>query len=209
MSGYIGAYSYIGDDCRLGKVKIGKFCSISPNVKVVTGNHPIEYISTSPVFYSTAKQCGVTFTSDDIYQDMSYTASGYACEVGNDVWIGENVLIKGGVKIGDGAIIAMGAVVTKDVEPYTFGGGVPAKIIKKRFSSELQDQLEKYKWWELPDDILRRLAKNANNPALFIKIIKEGILCEELCHCACLLQKTERNTKIAKKFRGSRLFRKK
>lgn len=175
LSGHIGAYSYIGNDCRLGKVKIGRFCSISPNVKIVTGNHPTGYISTSPVFYSTARQCGTAFTDQNTYREELYTTGDYACEIGNDVWIGENVLIKGGVRIGDGAIIAMGAVVTNDIEPYTICGGVPAKVIKKRFADNIQNQIEKSKWWELPEDTLIKFASDADNPEQFIRRIKEGI----------------------------------
>lgn len=174
FSGEIGSYSYIGDNCRLGKVKIGKFCSISPNVKVVNGNHPLFYVSTSPVFYSTLKQCGKSFVSKNTFNELSYTESGYCCEIGNDVWIGENVIIKSGVKIGDGAVIAMGAVVTHDVKPYTICGGVPAKIIKNRFDDiNIYNIVKNSKWWDSDSSILSKYASYVNNPIEFIKKINE------------------------------------
>ena len=79
--------------------------------------------------------------------------------IGNDVWIGSHALILGGVKIGDGAVIGAGAVVTKDVPPYAVVGGVPARIIKYRFSQEIIDKLLEIKWWNLPENILKENIK--------------------------------------------------
>lgn len=173
LSGDIGGYTYIGANCQLGRIKIGRFCSISPNVKVITANHPIEYTSTSPVFYSTGCQCGETFVNVDTYNDLNLTENGYSCNVGNDVWIGENVIIKGGITIGNGACIAMGAVVTKDVPPYTVVGGVPAKVIRKRFdNNDVIRALTESKWWDADPSKLQQAAKYIDNPIEFIKKIK-------------------------------------
>ena len=76
--------------------------------------------------------------------------------LGNDVWVGSHVLINGGVHIGNGACIAAGAVVVKDVPPYAIVGGVPAKIIRYRFPKEVIDRLESIQWWNLPIDILKQ-----------------------------------------------------
>ncbi len=76
--------------------------------------------------------------------------------MGNDVWVGSHVLMKGGITIGDGAVIAAGAVVVRDVPPYAIVGGVPAKIIKYRFSQDIIEKLMELKWWSLTDDELKR-----------------------------------------------------
>ena len=83
----------------------------------------------------------------DKFEEYKQNKDGLSLVVGNDVWIGNNVLIKAGVNIGDGAVIAMGAVVTKDVPDYSIVGGVPARILKYRFTEEQRSELKKKKWW--------------------------------------------------------------
>ncbi|OUZ14862.1 CatB-related O-acetyltransferase [Enterococcus cecorum] len=169
--GELGSYSYIGENCRL-YARVGKFCSISSNVKVVDASHPIHFISTSPVFYSTAKQANSTFVEEDMYDDMlTLPNSVFPCEIGNDVWIGENVIIKGGVTIGDGACIAMGAVVTKDVPPYSIVAGIPAKVIKYRFDADKIKILLETKWWERDDSWIMEHKSSFLNPDQFIEEI--------------------------------------
>ena len=144
----IGKYTYITTNCEISNCTIGRFCSIAGGVKIGLGKHPISYISTSPVFYSHNNKFGVKWNEDDKVVESEHT------NVGNDVWIGTNAIIVGGVTIGDGAVIAAGAVVTKDVEPYSVVAGVPAKIIKYRFNNEIISKLLAAKWWELPAEQL-------------------------------------------------------
>ena len=174
LNGTVGAYSYIGEHCRLNAY-IGKFCSISNNVKTVESSHPLQRVSMSPVFYSVSCQCNDTFVESDKYQDTNYVDDKrrIACKIGNDVWIGENVLIKGGVTIGDGACVAMGAVVTKDVPPYAIVGGVPAKIIRMRFSDDQISLLEQIKWWERDETWLRKNVDIFSNIEKFIEVCQK------------------------------------
>jgi len=127
---------YIGSDCN---IKIGKYCSISKNVTIITGgNHPINWVSTFPFrakFNLEGKfKDGMPFSNGDIY-------------IGNDVWIGTGVTILSGVKIGDGAVIAANATITKNVPAYAVVAGLPCKIIKYRFDNESIEKLLKIKWW--------------------------------------------------------------
>lgn len=149
FTGSMGRCSYMALDCKIN-ARIGAFCSIASNVKTVIDTHPIRnFVSTSPVFYSTGKQCGTTYVKKSQFDEQLYADAEkrYGVIIGNDVWIGENVLILGGVSIGNGSVIAAGAVVTKNVEPYSIVGGVPAKEIRKRFSKEQIDFLQSFEWW--------------------------------------------------------------
>ena len=146
--GYMGYGSYIGGNSVIN-AKIGRYSSIAYNVRTVSGNHPSSiFVSTHPAFFSVAKQAGFTYVSENFFEETVYAEGKYKTVIGNDVWIGANVLIMSGVHIGDGAIVAAGAVVTKDVEPYTVVGGVPAKTIRKRFNDEQIDFLIRFRWWD-------------------------------------------------------------
>ena len=156
MSGAsIGRNTFIGENSFLPNCLIGRFCSIAEDVRVISLTHPSSvYVSTSPSFYSTACQNGQTFVNENKFEEI-LTVDKQNAIIGNDVWIGTKVLIKGGVKIGDGAIIAMGSIVTKDVPPYSIVGGVPAKVLKYRFTEEQIEKLKTIKWWDKPETWLK------------------------------------------------------
>lgn len=154
-----GKGSYIGTGCMLKKTKVGRFCSLGSNIWVSDGNHPTsEYVSTYPAFFRKGEFCGYNFGANDIFEEHSYTCKDHKwlCEIGNDVWIGDSVLILNGVKIGDGAIIAAGSVVTKDVSSYSIVGGVPAKILRYRFEKDQIKWLEEIKWWDKNDEWIKK-----------------------------------------------------
>lgn len=164
----IGSYSYIQDNCRFENCCIGRFCSIGDHVRVLSATHPTrDFVSTSPVFYSTARQCINTFTEDDLFLEYR-SINGYSSIIGNDVWIGSNVIILGGVTIGDGVIIAAGALVNKDVPPYSIVGGVPAKIIRKRFNEKQIELLLADPWWNKPECWLRSHANDFKHIDLYL-----------------------------------------
>lgn len=151
FGGRLGYGSYIGPSSNiLGN--IGKYTSIAPDVKVLNGKHPYTtpFVSTNPAFFSLRKQNGSTFTTKQRFNELLYMdkEKTYSVVIGNDCWIGERVLIIGGVTVGDGAVILAGAVVTKDVPPYAIVGGVPSKILKYRYDEDTIAFLLKFKWWD-------------------------------------------------------------
>lgn len=132
---------------------IGKFCSIACGAKFIftSANHTMASLSTYPFplfFEEWDTPISEVRTSWDNKGDIV---------IGNDVWIGYEAVIMSGVHIGDGAIIGTRAVVTKDVEPYTIVGGLPAKPIRKRYSQDTILKLEELRWWDLPDEQIKRL----------------------------------------------------
>lgn len=139
----LGDYSYIGGNCRVMNAEIGKFCSIGQEV-LIGGlpSHPLHLKSTFPGFYQ------IDHSFYGVEHEYEYLDSEFKkVIIGNDVWIGTRAMIMDGVTIGDGAVIGAGALVTKDVPPYAIVGGVPAKIIKYRFSEQKIKEMLASQWW--------------------------------------------------------------
>ena len=133
------------------KLIIGKFCSIACGAKFIftSANHTLKSLSTYP-FPLFWEEYG--FAQKDVVQAWDNKGD---IIIGNDVWIGYEAIIMSGVRIGNGAIIGTRAVVTKDVEPYTIVGGVPAHFIKKRFDDETIKKLQAICWWDWDKEKLR------------------------------------------------------
>jgi acetyltransferase-like isoleucine patch superfamily enzyme len=148
-------------------VTIGKFCSIAPNVQIGLAPHPSKiYVSTHPIFFSNDNpSCVRIFRDDKIFDD-----SVPATIIENDVWIGSNVIIPGGIRIGTGCIVAAGSVVVKDVPPYAIVGGNPAQIIRYRFTEEQIKALLDSEWWDWPIDKIRTNLNGFSNFEEFQRI---------------------------------------
>lgn len=162
-------YSYIGNSCFMVNVKIGAFCSIADRCSIGGAMHPIERVSTSPVFHRGKNILNKNFA-------VHALPSTPKTIIENDVWLGMGCYIKAGVTIHNGAIVGMGSVVTHDIPAYEVWAGNPAKKIKDRFESVIKDFLLETKWWnwdenriaymsskyEDPRDLMQQLEKEKN-----------------------------------------------
>jgi acetyltransferase-like isoleucine patch superfamily enzyme len=159
----IGDYSYIETGTVAAYAIIGKFCSIAGGTYIGLGVHPSrDAVSTHPAFYSRSRGLATSFADQDYLEEYA------PVRIGNDVWIGTAAVIKGGITIGDGAIIGAGAVVTKNVDPYTIVGGVPAKKIRDRFDGDTIDFLLRFKWWDKDEQWLKANYKHFHNVQQFV-----------------------------------------
>lgn len=162
----IGFGTYFGHNNSFYDAKFGKLCSIGSNINMATGQHPLhKFVSTHPSFFSSKEQAGFSFVSDDIFQEL-YEEK---LEIGNDVWIGDNVIFTKNVKIGNGAVIGAGSIVTKDVPPYSIVAGNPAKIINYRFSEEEIKKLVSIDWFQWSFEELDKRCDDFTNIEVFIK----------------------------------------
>lgn len=163
--GKIGKYSYIGNNSFVSDTDIGSFTSISTDCYIGGTSHPTSWVSTSPVFHKWENIMKKNFARHE-FEIFKRTT------IGNDVWIGNRVMIKAGVKIADGAVIGMGSIVTKDIGPYEIWAGNPARLIRKRFDDETIDAFEKMKWWEWDDNKIEKYADKFTVPSELIEAWK-------------------------------------
>ncbi len=129
------------------KLAIGKYCSIADHVILVLANHRTDFVTTYPFF-------SLSFLWPEALPLGSDHAAPGPLVIGSDVWLGVRSLVLPGVSIGDGAIIAAGAVVTRDVPPYAIVAGCPATIIRHRFDAATVASLMRIKWWNWEDEVV-------------------------------------------------------
>lgn len=150
----LGQYTTIGEGTNINgpafiasrkdaPVEIGKYCAIAYNLRIRTRNHHTGYANLQDKFQRRHR-----FTSLDVVKGP--------VTIGNNVWIADNVTILPGVEVGDGAVVGAGSVVTKSVSPYTVVAGNPARVIRQRFSDTITHQLLEVKWWDWPEDKIKR-----------------------------------------------------
>ena len=147
----LGDYSYVVNDSDVIYTTIGKFCSIAAHTRINPGNHPMQR----------ATQSHFTYRASAYFEDAQDEAAFFdwrrstPVTIGHDVWIGHGAIVLAGRNIGTGAVVAGGAVVTKDVPDYTIVAGNPARIIRRRFPEEIAGRLKALAWWDWEHAALR------------------------------------------------------
>ncbi|QDY71427.1 chloramphenicol acetyltransferase [Qingshengfaniella alkalisoli] len=146
-----GDYSYCSRLCDIANAEIGKFSNIASFVRIGATDHPLDRASLHHFMYR----------SGDYWEDAEHDADFFAHRksrgawIGHDTWLGHACQVKPDVSVGDGAVVASGAIVTQDVDPYTIVAGVPAKPIRRRLDPALADRLIALAWWDWPHDRIR------------------------------------------------------
>lgn len=155
----IGDYSYLQEYVFVADTTIGKFTAIAAFVRIGPPDHPMDRISQHRFSYVPE------YYWPEETRDHAFFAErrNSRCTIGNDVWIGHNVTVLSSITIGNGAVLAAGAVVTRDVAPYTIVAGVPARPIRRRFPEEIAARLERLAWWDWPDDDVRRANRDVRD----------------------------------------------
>ena len=151
----LGDYSYIKQDCSVWSTTIGKFVNIAAAVRINATNHPTWRATLHHFTYRAGDYFDGATDEDSFFE----WRRGNAVTIGHDVWIGHGVTVLPGVAIGNGAVIGAGAVVSRDVASYTIVGGVPARLIRERFTPNLAERFEHLAWWDWShDDLFAALA---------------------------------------------------
>ncbi len=148
----IGEHSYGAPlvlEEELGRLTIGRFCSIALGATLILGNHRTDLVSTYP-FKTLAEHWPEAADAPDDHEDRD------GIEIGSDVWLGAQCTVVAGVRIGPGAVVAANCVVTKDVPPYAIVAGNPGRVVRSRCTEEEASGLLEIAWWNWPDDKVRR-----------------------------------------------------
>ena len=146
-----GDYSYCDRTCDIANARIGKFANIASFTRIGASDHPMEKASLHHFLYRSASYW------DDAVDDAEWFTrrAGRLAHIGHDTWIGHGAMIKPEVIIGHGAVVASGAIVTKDVAPYTIVGGNTANVIRRRYPESVAEQMMALAWWDWSHEALR------------------------------------------------------
>ncbi|MDR6662184.1 chloramphenicol acetyltransferase [Tardiphaga sp. 215_C5_N2_1] len=148
----MGDYSYVVNDGQITYTTIGKFCSIAAMTRINPGNHPMHRATQAHFTY----RASAYFPGESDDADFFAWRRAHHCTIGHDVWLGHGAIVLPGRKIGTGSVIAAGAIVTKDVPPYTIVAGNPARPVRRRFSETVEDGLMELAWWDWEHEMLRQ-----------------------------------------------------
>ncbi len=162
----LGDYSYVMERCNIISTDIGKFANIASDVRINPGNHPMEWASQHHFLYR-CKQYGF---KDHDNQSFFNWRKRQRVVIGHDTWIGHKAIILPGVTVSNGAVVAAGAVVSRDVAPYTVVGGVPAKMLRKRFPEAIWKTLENIGWWDWDHETIKERLDNFYDIRTFIDL---------------------------------------
>lgn len=161
ISSSLARHSFCGYDCDIHLANIGSFTSIANGVVLGGARHPIEWVSTSPVFYAGRDSVKAKFAEHNLIPHPGLS-------IGHDVWIGRSAIVLAGVVVGNGSVIGAGSVVTKDVPPYAIVAGNPARLIRYRFEVSVIQQLQSLEWWNFSNERLKRLGIHFNDVRNFL-----------------------------------------
>lgn len=165
----LGDYSYVSDNCHLMFTAVGKFCSIANNVRLNPSNHPTWRATQHHFTYRSSKY---GFGEDDAaFFDWRKT---HAVALGHDVWVGHGGVVLPGLSVGTGAVVAAGAVVTRDVAPYAIVAGVPARQVKERFPAFVRERLLHLAWWDWEHDRLAAALQDFRQLNIYAFLEKYG-----------------------------------
>jgi acetyltransferase-like isoleucine patch superfamily enzyme len=148
----IGRFTYFNYDCEISDTDFGRYCSVGQRSTINPGEHPTNWLSTHPfVGDPSGVSCGMA--GEPAYAAIAGAALSAPrptrrVTIGHDVWLGANTVVLSGVSIGDGAVIAAGAVVSRDVAPFAVVGGVPARVLRYRFPADMIRRLVELRWWD-------------------------------------------------------------
>lgn len=157
-------FTYTSENCQIIYSDIGRYTNIASYVRINPGQHPMDKVCQHHMLYR-REMFGLGNDDKKFFQGRRNNN----CKIGNDVWIGHNAVIMGGVKVGDGAVIGSSSVVTKDIPPYAIAVGNPAKVIKYRFDEKTIKKLLKISWWNWDSKKIKESLDEFNDMEKFIK----------------------------------------
>ncbi|MCS4065607.1 CatB-related O-acetyltransferase [Pseudomonas putida] len=172
----MGSFSYTRSMLPVLISSIGRYTSIGNGLQVLGDRHPLEWISTSPAFYTQNSGIAAALEADtgNTLNIHPFAKNRRSIVIGNDVWIGQNVTLAQGITIGDGAVVAGNTLVVKDVPPYTIVGGNPGKPIKPRFSDHIVDALISLQWWQYSAQDISRF--DVSRPYVFCQQLMDSVI---------------------------------